>query len=121
MLKKIQTNKGNKPKKDKEKESKEQENPLKYCDKLPTLMEADKLGKKDFTKLCCREHYCLKPVRYLSETDRDDEIYSLFGSLVGQEKTFMRRWLRVFTVTNKWYIIDISKAYFKSKGIKYAK
>ena len=91
MPKEISSSKCGKPKKGKKKEVKEKENPWKYCDQLPTLMEADKLGNWDITKLCCRELYCVKPVGYLSENDRDNEIYTLYGSLVGQDDKFIRR------------------------------
>ena len=93
MPKESSSSKGGKPKKGKNKEDKEEENSWKYCDQLLTLMEADKLGKMDITKLCCRELYCVKLVRYLSENDRDNEIHTLYRSLVGQDDKFMRRWL----------------------------
>ena len=108
-------------KESKDNDPKEQENPWKYCDQLPTLMEADKLCKKDMVKLCCREHYCVKTVRYLSELDKDNDIYRFYGALVGQDNQFMRRWLQVFAATNKKYVMELAKPYFKSIKIKYAK
>ena len=79
------------------------------------------MGKNDITKLCCRDQYCMKPVRYLSEDDCNNTIYQMFGSLIGQDFKFIRTWVRVFAATNQKYVKDLAKSYFKSKGMNYLK
>ena len=71
------------------KDKKETENPWAFCDSLPTLMEGDKLDKAGTAKLCCIDNFGVKQVSYASKTARNNEIYSLFGSLVGQDTNFM--------------------------------
>ena len=91
MSKTTRTSKGKRPKESKIQDGKEKENLWKYCEKLPTLMEADKLCKSDMAKLCCREKYYIKPVKYESEGDHNNEICQMFGTMIGQDYKFMRQ------------------------------
>ena len=67
MAKATKVKKGNKTKKSEDEGSKEKENPWKYSKSLPTLVEDDKMSKGEIAKLCCKEHYCIKPVKFESE------------------------------------------------------
>ena len=82
------------------------ENPWQYCEMLPTLMEEDKLCQSDIAKLSCQEKYYIKPVKYECEEDRNNDIYQMFGAMVGQGYKFMRQWTRVFAVMNQKLITE---------------
>ena len=54
---------------------------------------------------------------FKSPKDRDDELYQIFGDLVGQTVDFMRHWLRVHVLTHKHQITKFAKDYLDSKGL----
>ena len=103
-----------KSKKSKGQEDKGIENPWHYCEMLPTLMEDDKLCQSDIAKLGCQEKYYIKSVKYECEEDRHNDIYQMFGAMIGQDYRFMRQWIRVFVAMNHKLIKEIARSYFKS-------
>ena len=52
------------------------------------------------------------------EKQWDNEVYRIFGELVDKDYTFMRQWLRCYSLTNKNNISKIARDYLKSKGLK---
>ena len=72
---------------------KNDDNPWTYQQNLTLLLETDKLSMDELLTLTCRDKYCIKSVLFESPKDRDDELYRIFGDLVGQTVDFMRRWL----------------------------
>ena len=99
----------------------EKENLWEYCSKLPTLMEPDKMCKAETVKLNCITDFSVRPVNHMSESDRNNEIYKMFGAIVSQDINFMKQWLRVFSGMHKQYVKDLAKPYFKYKDTNYAK
>ena len=69
------------------------DDPWSYQQNLTLLLETDKLSIDELLTLNCRDKYCIKSVSFKSLKDRDDELYRIFGDLVGQAVDFMRRWL----------------------------
>ena len=102
-----------KSKKRTDKEGMGRENPWHYCEKLPILMEEDKLCQSDIAKLSCWEKYYIKPVKYECEEDQNNYIYQMFGAMIGQNYRFMRQWISVFAVMNQKLIKEIARNYFK--------
>ena len=96
---------------------KSEENSWTYQHNLPLLLESDKLTKDELLSLTCRDKYCIKSVMFESPRDRDDELYRIFGDMVGQTVEFMRRWLRVHVLTHKHQIAKFAKDYLDSKGL----
>ena len=45
-------------------------------------------------------------------------MYNVFGRLVNQESSFMRHWVRVYTLTHKKQVHGISTKYLQSRGLK---
>ena len=80
---------------------KSEENPWDYQHNMQLLSEADKLTKDELLSLTCRDMYCIKTVMFENPRDRDDELYRIFGDMVGQTVEYMRRWLRVHVLTHK--------------------
>ena len=72
---------------------KNDDNPWTYQQNLTLLLETDKLSRDELLTLTCRDKYCIKSVMFESPKDRDDELYRIFGDLVGQTVDFMRCWL----------------------------
>ena len=72
---------------------KNDDNPCTYQQNLTLLLETDKLSRDELLTLTCRDKYCIKSVMFKSLKDRDDELYRIFGDLVGQTVDFMRHWL----------------------------
>ena len=105
------------------KDEKETENPWAFCDSLPTLMEDDKLNKASIAKHSCIDKFGIKQVQvsYVSETARNNEIYKLFGNLVGQDTNFMQHWLCVFSELNKKYVTSLASSYYKALQTNLAK
>ena len=88
-----------------------------YQQKLTLLLETDKLSRDELLTLTCRDKYCIKSVMFESRKDRDDELYQIFGNLVGQTMDFMRCWLWVHVLTHKHQIAKFAKDYLDSKGL----
>ena len=72
---------------------KNDDNPWTYQQNLALLLETDKLTRDELLTLTCRDKYCIKSMMFESPKDRDDELYRIFGDLVGQTVDFMRCWL----------------------------
>ena len=72
---------------------KSEENPWTYQQNLALLWETDKLTRDEILTLTCRDKYCIKSMMFESPKDRDDELYRIFGDMVGQTVDFMRCWL----------------------------
>ena len=72
---------------------KNNDNPWTYQQNLTFLLETDKLSRDELLTLTCRDKYCIKSMMFKSPKDRDDELYWIFGDLVGQTVDFMRCWL----------------------------
>ena len=104
-------------KKDKKGQYKSEENPWAYQHNLQLLSEADKLTKDELLSLTCRDKYCIKTVMFENPRDWDDELYRIFGDMVGQTVEFMRHWLRVHVLTHKHQIAKFAKDYLDSKGL----
>ena len=64
-----------------------------YHQNLTLLLETDKVSIDDLLTLNCRDKYCIKSMLFKRPKDRDDELYQIFGDLVGQIVDFMRHWL----------------------------
>ena len=93
MAKATKVKKGNNTKKSEDEGSKEKGNPWKYCESLPTLLEDDKMSKGDIAKFCCKECYCIKLVKFESEEECNNDVYQIFGTMIGQDNKFMRQWI----------------------------
>ena len=52
------------------------------------------------------------------EKQWDNEVYKIFGELVDKDYTFMRQWLRCYSLTNKNNTRKIAREYLKSEGLK---
>ena len=84
-------------------------------------MEPDKMSKSDIAKLNCINDFGVWPIQYRDKGDRNNEIYKMFGEIVGQDINFIWCWLRMFFITNKKYVVDLAKPYFRYKGINFVK
>ena len=96
---------------------KKEDNPWTYQQNLTLLLETDKLSTDELLTLSCRDKYCIKSVLFETPKDRDNELYQIFGDLVGQTVDFMRCWLRVHVLTHKHQIARFAKDYLDSKGL----
>ena len=101
------------PKRDK----KSDENPWAYQATLEPLLETTKLSRDDMSALCCMDKYQIQGVMFNSPKERNDEVYRIFGDMVGQNADFMRRWLRVHVLTHRQWIATFTSDYLKSKGL----
>ena len=86
---------------------KSEENPWTYQQNLALLLETDKLTRDELLTLTCRDKYCIKSMMFESPKDQDDELYRIFGDMVGQTVDFMRR----------YQIAKFAKDYLDSKGL----
>ena len=75
------------------------------------------LNKDDIGELECRLNYSIKCLSE-SDTDKSDLLYKIYGEHVGKNPSFMRNWMRLYSVTNKKQLEHISKKYLDSTGLK---
>ena len=97
--------------------SKVDENLWAYQINLELLLESGKLSKDDVLSLCCRDKYCIRSVMFSTLEERDDEVYRMFGDMVGQNAEFMKRWLQVHVLPHKQRIATFARDYLNSKGL----
>ena len=96
---------------------KKEDNPWTYQQNLTLLLETDKLSTDELLASSCRDKYCIRSVLFETPKDRDNELYQIFGDLVGQTVDFMRHWLQVHVLTHKHQIVRFAKDYLHSKGL----
>ena len=82
------------------KKTKESTNPWPYSTTLTLVFEKQRLDKKDLATLCCQLKYCVKSIMITDEKQWDNKVYRIFGELVDKDYTFMRQWLRCYSLTN---------------------
>ena len=92
-------------------------NPWQFADTLPTVDEDMKLNKGELCELECRLNYSIKCLS-ISEPDKNELLYTIYGDHVGKKANFMRQWVRLYAVTNKKQLETTSHKYLETNGIK---
>ena len=94
-------------------------NPWSYADKLSKLSEDMKLTKDELGELECRLDYGIKcHVQAMTDLEKNEELYRMYGEQIGKEPRFMRHWVRLYVITNKNHIKTMAADYLQSKGLE---
>ena len=95
--------------------------PWPYVDVLLPLSESLKVNRDEFCTLECHDQYSIKHrPDFFNESEKNDELYRIFGELVNKAARFMRQWARCFTLTHRKFINKLAGDYFKTKGMELA-
>ena len=87
-----------------------------YVDALPILAENKKVTKDEISTIECRSQYSIKTIPdSLSENEKNDWIYSIFGELMNKGAKFMRQWTRCFALTHQISIKNSGCGVFQNK------
>ena len=92
-------------------------NPWDFADSIPLLEEDLMLNKDDLVELDCRLNYSIKCLSE-NDTDKTELLYKIFSEQVGENPIFMRNWVRLYAVTNRKQLENISKEYLYFTGSK---
>ena len=104
--------------KDKKKRTPGNGNPWAYKDKLKFFPETGKLTRSEVLQIECRDRYKIRTsVHVTDDQTANDELYRMFGEMLGQDIPFMRQWVRCFVLTHKKYVGKLAGDYLKDKNL----
>ena len=85
-------------------------NPWDFEDVVTPLDEDLSLTKLELGELECRSNY---GIRLLSNTDANinDLLYKIYGEEVSKSPSFMRNWIRLYTMTNKKQLEHVARKF----------
>ena len=83
-------------------------NPWDFEDVVTPLDEELSLTKLELGELECRSNY---GIRLLSNTEENlnDLVYKIYGEEVNKSPSFMRHWIRLYTLTNKKQLEHVAR------------
>ena len=85
-------------------------NPWAYRETLDTIKETDALSIEDILQLDCRDKYKVRPNSFVvDESTAKDEMFRMFGEMMGQDVRFKRQWVRCFVLTHRRFIMKLAK------------
>ena len=90
-------------------------NPFGFTTKIKSILETDRITREEMVRLPCRASHRINP-RSL-KIPEDDNLYAIYAERVGKSTSFMRSWLRCYSISNDSVIKRRAKDYFKSKGL----
>ena len=75
--------------------------PWPYRETLETIKELEALCIEDILQLECRNRYKVWPnIMVYDEKTAKDEMFRMFGEMMGQDVKFMRQWVWCFMLTH---------------------
>ena len=94
-------------------------NPWVYKDKLELLPESRKLTKTEVLQIKCRDRYKIRTsIHVTDDQTANNELYHMFGEMLGQDIPFMRQWVRCFVLMHKKFVGKLAGYYLKGQNIK---
>ena len=106
------------PKKKKIKTIPDAGSPWAYREFLYTIKETDALSIDDILQLDCRAKYKVRPnIFVVDEITAKDEMFRLFGEMMGQDVRFMRQWVRCFVLTHRRFVMKLAKTHLTEHSL----
>ena len=94
-------------------------NPWAYKESLKPIKEDDALSSDKLLNLECRNHYRIRPsVHVTDEQSVNDEVFRMFGEMLGQYVVFMRQWVRCFVLTHRKFVNKAASKYLSEHSLK---
>ena len=94
-------------------------NPWAYKECLEPITEDEALNSNEILNLECRSHYKIRPsVHVVDDKSANDEVFRMFGEMLGQDVAFMRQWVRCFVLTHRKFISKVACKYLSVHSLK---
>ena len=90
-----------------------------YKECLEPITEDEVLNINKILNLECRSHYKIRPsVHVIDDQSANDEVFRMFGEMLGQDVAFMRQWVRCFVSTHHKFISKVACKYLTVHSLK---
>ena len=94
-------------------------NPWAYKEYLEPITEDEVLNSNEILNLECRSCYKIRPrVHMVDDKSANDEVFRMFGEMLGQDVAFMRQWVRCFILTHHKFISKVGCKYLSVRTLK---
>ena len=93
-------------------------NPWAYKESLKPIKEEDVLSSDELLKLECRNHYRIRPSVHVMDEQSVNDVFRMFGEMLGQDAAFMRQWVRCFILTHSKFINKTASKYLSDHSLK---
>ena len=94
-------------------------NPWAYKEYLEPITEDEALNSNEILNLECRSRYKIRPsVHVVDDKSANDEVFCMFGEMLGQDVAFMRQWVRCFVLTHRKFISKVACKYLSVHSLK---
>ena len=88
---------------------------------LDTIKGTDALSIEDILLLDYRDKYKVRPNSFVvDESTAKDEMFRMFGEMMGQNVRFMRQWVRCFVLTHHRFIMKLAKTHLTECSLSLA-
>ena len=94
-------------------------NPQAYKECLEPITEDEALNSNEILNLECRSGYKIRPsVHVADDKSANDEVFRMFGEMLGQDVAFMRQWVRCFVLTHCKFMSKVACKYLSVHSLK---
>ena len=94
-------------------------NPWAYKECLEPIIEDEALNSNEILNLECRNRYKIRSsVHVIDEQSANDEVFHMFGEMLGQDVAFMRQWMRCFILTHRKFVSKVACKYLSEHSLK---
>ena len=94
-------------------------NPWVYKEKLKPFLEAGKLSRSVVLQIECRDRCKIRTSLHVTdEQTANDEMFRMFGEMLGQDAPIMRQWVQCFVLTHKKFVRKLAGEYLKDWNLK---
>ena len=90
-------------------------NPWAYKECLEPIIEDEALNSNEILNLECR----IRPsVHMIDDQSANNEVFCMFGEMLGQDVAFMRQWVRCFLLTHCKFVSKVACKYLSEHSLK---
>ena len=86
-------------------------NPWAYKECVEPINEDDAMSSDEILNLECRNRYRIRP-------SANDEVFHMFGEMLGQDVAFMQQWVRCFVLTHCKFVNKVASKYISKRSLK---
>ena len=94
-------------------------NPWAYKECLESITEDDALSSNEILNLECKNHYKIRPSVHMNDVQSvNDEVFRMFGEILGQDVAFMQQWVICFILTHRKFVYKVASKYLSEHSLK---
>ena len=94
-------------------------NPWAYKEYVKPINKDDEMSSDEILNLECRNHYRIRPSAHVTdEQSANDEVFHMFGEMLGQDVAFMQQWVRCFILTHCKFVNKVASKYISEHSLK---